>query len=97
MKHKSGRCMIWLLALVLSALLSGCMMSASVEDLYSLPQLPVEYQALSAQIESILSSGAEYTAPTSAPICSPCSWWTWTETAWRRLWPFSATPMTSVP
>lgn len=65
MKHKSGRGMIWLLALALSALLSGCMMSASVEDLYSLPQLPVEYQALSAQIESILSSGAEYTAPTS--------------------------------
>lgn len=65
MKRSLGRCRIWLLALALAALLSGCMMSASVEDLYSLPQLPVEYQALSAQIESILASGAEYTAPTS--------------------------------
>lgn len=65
MKHKSGRCWFLLLILSLAALLSGCMISASVEDLYSIPQLPAEYQALSAQIDSILASGAEYTAPTS--------------------------------
>ena len=46
-------------------LLTGCMMTASVEDLYSLPQLPTEYQALSAKIEAILAAGAETTSPTS--------------------------------
>lgn len=46
-------------------LLSGCMMTASVEELYALPQLPVEYQALDAKIEAILASGAETTSPTS--------------------------------
>lgn len=65
MKHKPGQFWVLLLAISLAALLSGCMISASVEELYSLPQLPVEYQALSAQIDSILASGAEYTAPTS--------------------------------
>lgn len=52
-------------ALLLPVLLSGCMMTASVEELYSLPQLPAEYQELSAQIDTILASGAEYASPTS--------------------------------
>lgn len=58
---------IWpvLLAALLPLLLSGCMMSASVEELYSLPQLPEEYQALGKQLDAILASGAEYTAPTA--------------------------------
>lgn len=52
-----------LLAAVLPLLLSGCMLSASVEKLYVLPQLPEEYEDLSAQIEEILAGGAEYTSP----------------------------------
>jgi len=54
-----------LLAVLLPVFLSGCMLSASVEELYSPPQLPEEYQALSAHVEAILASGAEYTSPTS--------------------------------
>lgn len=65
MKRKFGRWPMLLLTMLLPVILSGCMMSASVESLYSLPQLPVEYQALSAQIDAILASGAEYTSPTS--------------------------------
>ncbi len=58
---------IWLAALaaLLPLVLTGCMMTASVEELYALPQLPVEYQALSAQIEAVLAAGAETTSPTS--------------------------------
>ena len=53
-----------LTALALPFVLSGCMMTASVEELYALPKLPVEYQALSAQIEAILAGGAETVSPT---------------------------------
>ena len=61
MKHKWYAC----LAMLLPFLLSGCMMMATVEELYALPKLPAEYQALSAQIESILARGAETISPTS--------------------------------
>lgn len=54
-----------MLVCLLPLALGGCMMTASVEDLYSLPQLPEEYQELSAQIDTILASGAEYAAPAS--------------------------------
>jgi len=54
-----------LVSALMLLVLSGCMMSASVEELYSLPQLPEEYQALSDQIDAILAGGAEYTSPTA--------------------------------
>ena len=56
---------IWTLlaAAVLPLLLSGCMMSASVDDLYALPQLPDEYKSLSARLAETLALGAEYAAP----------------------------------
>jgi len=59
------RILLALMTALLPVVLSGCMMSASVEDLYTLPQLPEEYQGLSVQIEGILASGAEYTSPTA--------------------------------
>lgn len=59
------RLLLALLAALVPILLSGCMLTSPVEELYALPQLPEEYQKLSAQIEEILASGAEYTAPTS--------------------------------
>ena len=52
---------MFLLPLVLA--LSGCRISASAEDLYALPRLPEEYEALSAQLSEILASGAEYAQP----------------------------------
>lgn len=54
-----------LAVVLLPLLLSGCMMTASVEELYALPKLPQEYQALGNHIEEILSKGAETTSPTS--------------------------------
>lgn len=54
-----------LAVLLLPLVLSGCMMMASVEELYALPKLPREYQALGQHIETILSDGAETTSPTS--------------------------------
>ena len=60
-----------LLAGALPVLLSGCMMTASVEDLYTLPQLPDEYRELSAQMDAILASGAEYAAPTAGSNLQP--------------------------
>ena len=54
-----------LVALLLPFVLSGCMMMLSVEELYALPKLPREYEALSEHIEAILADGAEITSPTS--------------------------------
>lgn len=54
-----------LLTALLPLVLTGCMMTASVEELYALPQLPAEYQALSARIDEVLATGAETTSPTS--------------------------------
>lgn len=52
-----------LAAALLPLVLTGCMMSASVDDLYTLPQLPEEYKALSARLSEILAMGAEYAPP----------------------------------
>ena len=56
---------VWILLLpaLLPLVLGGCMLSASPEDLYALPQLPEEYESLSAQLSEVLSAGAEYAAP----------------------------------
>lgn len=52
-----------LAAALLPLLLGGCMLSASAEELYALPQLPEEYQALRSHIAEVLDGGAEYAAP----------------------------------
>lgn len=56
---------LWILvwAVLLPWVLSGCMLSASAEDLYALPQLPAEYEALNALLSEILTGGAEYAPP----------------------------------
>lgn len=51
-------------ALCAALLLSGCLFDSSVEELYTLPQLPSEYTELEGQINNILSAGMEYAAPT---------------------------------
>ena len=51
------KCALLLLAAVLLGLLSGCF--RSVDELYSLPKLPEEYQNLQAKIEEITGAGAE--------------------------------------
>lgn len=65
-RHKTGALAAML---ALTALLSGCggmpKLSASPQDLYTLPSLPVKYTELNRCIDDILSTGAEYAAPTS--------------------------------
>ncbi|MDE7220724.1 MAG: VCBS repeat-containing protein [Oscillospiraceae bacterium] len=63
---------LWiLLAAALPLLLTGCMMSASVDELYALPQLPEEYKSLSARLSEILALGAEYAAPQAGSNLPP--------------------------
>ena len=52
-----------LMMLGVSLTLSGCMLTASVEELYALPQLPTEYQTLGQLIDEILAGGAETISP----------------------------------
>lgn len=52
----------------LASLCAGCgsfRFAASPEDLYQLPQLPVEYTALNNSINALLAQGEEYAAPVS--------------------------------
>lgn len=61
------------LALLLCILSSGCtgFKLSSIDELYSLPRLPEEYQDLEAHINAILESGAEYAAPQSGSNIQP--------------------------
>ena len=55
-------------ALALAALcllLGGCAMNVSTDKLYALPSLPAEYASLEAEINALLSDGAEHAAPIS--------------------------------
>ncbi|MBE6939231.1 MAG: VCBS repeat-containing protein [Ruminococcaceae bacterium] len=45
-------------------LLAGCRMEGSVEDLFTLPEIPLAYEGLSEQINNLISKGYEYAAPT---------------------------------
>lgn len=55
-------------ALVLG--LSGCM-EMSADDLYALPELPEGYLRLQSAVDSFLSAGAAYAAPSSGPNRQP--------------------------
>ena len=57
------------LAMVLASLLllTGCTLGNSVESLFTLPQLPEEYQELSATLELMLDDGYSYVTPTRGP------------------------------
>ncbi len=50
-------------ALALLLLLGGCSLGGSIEKLYSLPQMPDEYLELQHAIDTVLSTGAVYSAP----------------------------------
>ncbi|MCI8526255.1 MAG: hypothetical protein HFF17_10115 [Oscillospiraceae bacterium] len=53
-----------ILALALTALLSGCFFQ-SMDELYALPQQSEEYYDLQSKIDGLLQGGAAYAAPTS--------------------------------
>lgn len=62
-------------ALLAMLVLSGCggmpKLTFNPQDLYSLPTLPTKYTELNNQLNAILSSGAEYAAPTSGTYIQP--------------------------
>ena len=58
-------------ALALAALcllLGGCATNVSTDKLYALPSLPAEYASLEAEINALLSDGAEHAAPISGSL-----------------------------
>lgn len=60
---------LWIFLLPL--VLSGCMMSATAESLYAPPRLPAEFEALSARLSELLTSGAEYAPPQTGQNLPP--------------------------
>ena len=61
-------------ALLLACALSGCggfHLEFNPEELYALPELPVKYTELNAQLSAILEDGAEYAAPSSGSNIQP--------------------------
>lgn len=52
-------------ALGLAALLSGCVMDSTVEDLFTLPQPQIEYEELANTVAQLLSDGYEYASPSA--------------------------------
>ena len=56
-----------LLTLIFSASLFGCLLRITPEELYCLPQASEQYLKLQGHIDSVLSSGAEFSPPTGGP------------------------------
>ena len=52
-------------SVMLSLVLTGCLADSTVEDLFTLPQPPIEYTDLSSTIASLISGGYEYASPTA--------------------------------
>jgi len=55
------------MALVMSLLLSGCLLRISADNLYRLPELSEDYLRLQEHINAILNAGAEFAPPISGP------------------------------
>lgn len=49
---------------ILTCLLSGCLSSSTVEDMFTLPQPPIEYTELAERINQLIADGYEYASPT---------------------------------
>ncbi len=54
---------LWLVAV--SVLLTGCLSSSKVEDLFTPPQPPIEYTGLADVISGYITGGYEYASPTA--------------------------------
>lgn len=63
---KTWRKMLMLTAVaVLPLVLTGCLATSTLEDLFTLPQPPIEYTDLSDTIHGLLADGYEYASPTA--------------------------------
>lgn len=59
-----GKKLALCLMLCAVSLLTACGFDSSVEELFTLPQVPVEYTGLSQQISELVAGGYEYSSPT---------------------------------
>lgn len=69
--NRKIRLVILLTALASLFLLTGCTLGNSVESLFTLPQLPEEYQELSETLDQMLDEGYSYITPTQGPNIEP--------------------------
>ena len=65
MKRLKRRITVQLCALLLPLILTGCLSASTVEDLFTLPQPPIEHTDLSQTIAAFLADGYEYASPTA--------------------------------
>ncbi len=65
MKNWLKKAAVLIAAAALSCLAAGCVASSAVEDLFTLPQPPMEYAGLSQIINQMIHDGYEYASPTS--------------------------------
>ena len=65
MKRIGHKLLLLASALLLSAMLTGCLPDSTVEDLFTLPQPPIEYTDLAETIGELLADGYEYASPSA--------------------------------
>lgn len=63
MKKMWRKWIILLPVMALTALLSGCLSTSAVEDMFTLPQPPIEYSELAERIDQLITAGYEYASP----------------------------------
>ena len=64
MKRIGQKILLLGMAVMLSCALTGCMADSTVEDLFTLPQPPMEYAGLAGTINQLITAGYEYASPT---------------------------------
>lgn len=64
MKRIGRKLLLLCAAVMLSCVLSGCMADSTIEDLFTLPQPPIEYAGLAGKINQLITEGYEYASPT---------------------------------
>jgi len=67
MRNHKIKILIMLPVALCLVFLSGCLMRISADNLYRLPQISEDYLRLQAHINTVLSEGAEFSAPTGGP------------------------------
>ena len=65
MKRIGRKLLLLASALLLSVVLTGCLPDSTVEDLFTLPQPPIEYTDLAETIGELLADGYEYASPSA--------------------------------
>ena len=65
MKRIGRKLLVLAAVAALPLVLTGCLATSTLEDLFTLPQPPIEYTDLSDTIHGLLADGYEYASPTA--------------------------------